>query len=258
MKRDTGKSLTKALDILEIFVKTKKEMTLSEISKSLDLNNSTVNRIMTTLVKRGYIYQKEKRGKYFLGSIYLSFYGVVKSKIQIREIAAPYLIELSHQVNESVVLSLLHGGGQMMLETFRDVSCADHTLKAVPNESSTFLLHSNALGKIMLASYTDEELKRYFDTHKIVGRTPNTITTYRDMKKHLEMVREEGIAFDYEEESVGVRSVAAGLKDGEGKTIGAINVIAPSIRLPREDMRKLALVVKKYADNISNQLGYLG
>jgi IclR family transcriptional regulator, KDG regulon repressor len=257
MKRDTGKSLTKALDIIELFVKTKREMKLTEISKLLDLNNSTVNRIMTTLVKRGYIYQKEKRGKYFLGSIYLSIYSVIKSKMQIRDIAIPYLLELSKQVNESVILGLLHSQEQMALETFCDVSCAGHTLKAVPNENSLFL-NSNALGKIVLASYTDEELRKYFKRHKIPNRTPNTITNFKEMKKHLEVVRKEGMAFDNEEESLGVRSIAVGLRDSEGKLVGAIDIIAPSIRLPREGMRKLGLVVKKYADKISNQLGYLG
>jgi IclR family transcriptional regulator, KDG regulon repressor len=257
MKQENVKSLTKVLDILELFVKTKREMALSEISKSLGLNKATVKRIISTLVQRGYIYQKEKRGKYFLGTIYLNFSGVVKSKMQIRDIAVPHLVKLSNELNEAVILSLINGKNTMLTETFYDPVHFSHTLKAIPDESAEVLLHCTALGKIALASYSDEELQEYFNTHEIKQCTSNTIVDINKMKIQLATIRQEGVAFDDEEESQGVRGVAAGLVNGEGKLVGSIGVIAPSVRLTRAKMRKLAPIVKNCAFQISNRLGFI-
>lgn len=256
MKKETVKSLTKALDILQIFLTTKREMTLSEISSSLGLNKATVNRILSTLVERGYIYQREKRGKYFLGMIYLNFSGIVKSKIQFRNIAIPHLIKLSKQINESVVLSLINGKNNVLTETFYDSVHPNHTLKAIPDESADVMLYSTALGKIVLASYSDEELQRYFNTHLIERRTSKTIINIDEMRNHLITVRQEGVAFDDEEDSLGVRGVAVGLRDNKGELIGTVCVVVPSVRLTRTKMRKLSPVIKSCAMQISSELGF--
>ena len=67
------KSLQKALDILELFLGDEGEISLSDLSKSSGLNKSTVNRIALTLVKRGYLKQENRRGKYSLGIKFLDF-----------------------------------------------------------------------------------------------------------------------------------------------------------------------------------------
>jgi len=67
------KSLEKTLTILKIFLDNKAEMSLSEISTLSGLNKTTVYKIVSTLVKYDYLRQKEKKGKYSLGTIYLNF-----------------------------------------------------------------------------------------------------------------------------------------------------------------------------------------
>ncbi len=97
------KSLSKALDILELFLDTKEEMGVSEIARLTGLNKATISRIATYLTNRNYLAQSEKRGKYFLGTQFLSFSKVIKDRIKIRDIAMPYIAKLSKSVDESVV-----------------------------------------------------------------------------------------------------------------------------------------------------------
>ena len=106
MEQESVQSVSKALDILEIFLEGRREMALSEIAASLKMNKATARRLIATLVKRGYIYQKENRGKYSLGMIYLNFSGAIKSHMPFRNLAVPYLMRLSQEINESVILSL--------------------------------------------------------------------------------------------------------------------------------------------------------
>ena len=254
MEPDAVQSVTKALDIMEIFLDTKKEMTLSEIADALTMNKSTVRRLIATLTQRGYIYQKGNRGKYSLGMIYLNFSEAVKSQKPFRDLAIPYLTRLSHELNESVVLSLIEGKDRALTETFRDST--DHLLKVIPHESSTVILHATCLGKIALSSYSDEELSTYFNTHNIERHTPNTITNISDMRNQLKSVREEGVAFDDEENAIGVRGIATALFGGEGTIIGSIGVIAPTVRMSYIQMKSLAPVIKNYALQLSTEFGY--
>ena len=258
-KQETMKSLTKALDILDLFLDNQGEMALSQIAKLSGLNKTTVSRIVSTLVKHGYLKQKEKRGKYSLGTIYLSFSGVVKSKLQLRSIVIPYLTKLSQQTHESVIIAYGDGSEEVFTETFHDTSQPNSkVLRIVPVEGTRMPLHSTATGKILLANMSDEELERYFNNKHLKRYTPNTIMNINDMRNHLIIVRQEGVAFDDEEFSLGVRGVAAGIRDSNDKIVGSIAVVAPSVRLTRAKMRELAPDVKSCAEEISGELGFRG
>ena len=78
------------------------------------------------------------------------------------------------------------------------------------------------------------------------------------LKDQLHIVRQEGVAFDYEERTLNVHSVAAAIKGADGHVLGAIAVVGPKIRLTRARMKELAPIVKKYALNISREMGYRG
>ena len=258
MKQETMKSLTKALDILDLFLDNQGELALSQIAKLSGLNKTTVSRIVSTLVRHGYLKQKEKRGKYSLGTIYLSFSGVVKGKLQLRSTAIPYLTKLSQQTHESVIIAYGNGSEEIFTETFHDTSRPNNVLTIVPLEGTGMPLHSTATGKILLADMSDEELEEYFKNKHLRHYTPNTIMNINDMRNHLIIVRQEGVAFDDEEFSPGVRGVAAGIRDSEGKIVGSFAVLAPSVRLSRAGMRELVPDVKSYADEISRELGFRG
>jgi IclR family KDG regulon transcriptional repressor len=256
MKQETMKSLTKALDILDLFLDNQGELALYQITKLSGLNKTTVSRIVSTLVRHGYLKQKEKRGKYSLGTIYLGFSGVVKSKLQLRSIVIPYLTKLSQQTHESVIIAYGDGTEEVFTETFQDTSQRGNLLTIVPPEGTRMPLHSTATGKILLAYMSDEELEEYFKNKNLRHFTPNTIVNINDMRNHLIIVRQEEVAFDDEEFSLGVRGVAARIRDSEGKIVGSFAVLAPSVRLTRAGMRELAPDVKSYADEISRALGF--
>jgi DNA-binding IclR family transcriptional regulator len=258
MKQQTMKSLTKALDILDLFLDNEGEMALSQIAKLSGLNKTTVSRIVSTLVKHGYLKQKVKRGKYSVGTIYLGFSGVIKRKLRLRSVVTPYLNKLSQQTHESVIMAYGDGSEEVFTETFYDASQRNSILIVLPLEGVRMPLHSSANGKILLADMSDEELEKYFNKRHPKLYTPNTITNINDMRNHLITVRQEGVAFDDEELYFGVRGVAAGIRDSEGKLVGAFAVVAPSVRLTRAGMQELASDVKSCAVEISGELGFRG
>lgn len=248
------KSLKKALDILELFLDIDGEVRLSDLAKSSGLNKATVNRIVSVLVNRGYLRQPEKRGKYSLGTKFLDFSGLIKKRSKIRDTAIPYLIRLSQLVKESVMLAVWQGGRAVYSETIH----ADYPLRIIPDEGTKVPLYNTGVGKIFLANMTPQEQEIYLSTTPLQAYTPNTITGHEQLKKHLAMIVKEGIAFDDEEYYIGVRNVAAAIKDGEGKVVASVGVLGPSIRLSRSRMKEIAPEVKKCAMEISKALGFKG
>jgi DNA-binding IclR family transcriptional regulator len=252
------KSLFKALDILELFWRHQDEMPLAEMSGLSGYDKATVYRIASTLVKRGYLRQEKKRSKYSLGTVFLEFSGIVKGKIRIRDIAIPYLIELSRLVKESVLIAIWDGRDGVFTETFHETSYSNGPLKVIPEEGTSIPLHCTSLGKIIIANLSEEEFTKYFKGKQLESRTPNSIVDINVLRHQLPIIKREDIAYDDEEYALGVRGVASGIRNDQGKIVGAICIIGPSVRLSHAALKNIAPTVQKYAMRISRGLGYQG
>ena len=247
-------AIQKTFAVLELFLSTKDEMSLSELSQLSGINKTTVSRITSTLVKLGYLSQREKRGKYSLGMRFLDFSGFIKTRIRIRDIAISYLNRLSRLLGESVILTIWDGKEAIIHESFH----ANHFLQVVPDEGTRIPLHSTAVGKIIMAGMTEEEFRAYFNGRTLERTTPNTITDLDTIKQHTLIVQQEGVASEYEEYAAGVSGVAVGLRNNRGKTIGAVGVLGPSARLTPERIGEITPAVCNCAGEISRKLGYQG
>lgn len=257
MKQNYEKSLSKALDILVLFLNSKEELSLSEICNSTGLNKSTVSRLTSTLVEYDFLKQPEFRGRFSLGTIYLGFSGLIKSRIPLRKVAIPYLLKLSGRIGEAVVIAYGNGSQRVFSESYYDASV--HTpLLIAPDENTAMPLHSTAIGKIMLAYMSDGEVEKYFNDNKLDKNTSNTIVDMKEFKSQLAIVRQQGVAYDFEEFQTGTRGVASGIRGDEGSLIGGIAVVAPAVRFPSNQLQDIANEVKSCANEISIAMGFRG
>jgi IclR family KDG regulon transcriptional repressor len=247
------KTMNKALDILEIFLDKEQNVGIAELSRMTGFHPSTVNRICSNFVKRGYLTQSGNRGKYSLGTKFFEFTSAIKQRSSLRNLAMSFLVKLKQAVDETVTLSCLEGTRCVHMA----VVPSDHLININTKEGEIFPLHNTGLGKAILANFTSEQLTRYARKVKFTQSTPNTITNIEDLENNLSLIREQGVAFDDEELALGVRNVSAAIKDKKGITVGAIGVVGPSIRLTRERMEEIAPLVKKSAAEISKNLGYM-
>ena len=225
MKQITEKSLTKALDILKLFLlNTNSEIALGEISKLSGINKTTVHRLVSTLVEYGYLKQPETKGKYSLGTIFFEFNRIIKNRLRPREIAAPLATRLSQKVHESVSIVLGDGTHPLYHEVFHDMSQVNNILKIDIDLNVPMQMHCVSMGKIILAYMSEEKLQIYLEKNNLTRFTRNTITDVEELRKQLMIIKQEELAYDDEEFALGVRSVASGIRDFESNVIGAISV----------------------------------
>lgn len=244
-------AINKALDIFELFLSSEDDLSIKQVSEKTSISYPTVHRITSILVNRGYFLQTGKRGKYSVHPAKLSEYiGVIKSKLNIRTVALPYMNDLSQTVNEAVLLAICRGYVAITV----DVVNRGRILNITPDTDTPGLYYTGT-GKIFLANLSDKEFLSYLDNNNLLPRTSNTITDKNELIKNINEVRCTGIAFDDEENESGLRSVAAPIRDWDRKVVAAISIIGPTSRINKSRINDLAAIAKEYALTISRAMG---
>jgi len=244
------KSIERAIKILEAFSEENFEMSLSEISKKVNLPKATAYRIIYTLKESGLIEQRTDTGKYRPGLKLFELGSLVFKKLKLREIALPYMENLSKKCGETVHLGILQGDEVISIE-----SCdSSFDLRSNIYIGKRAPLYCTGVGKALLAFLTPEEISRVLKKRR-KKYTDNTVVERERLEEELRKVREKGFAVDNMEHEEGVRCVAAPIRNYEGKVVASVSISGPSIRITEEKIPQLASMVKKTAEIISKKLG---
>ncbi|MGG3466051.1 IclR family transcriptional regulator [Neobacillus pocheonensis] len=210
---------TKILRVLRVHPK---GLSLSQIAKEVDMARSTVQRIVTTLEQERFIAAASANGGYRLGPEITMLAAAFHS--DLREEIRPFLIKLSHQINETVDISVLDNGKVL----FVDQIIAPHPLQATSQPGASFPLHCTANGKAILASLPIAEVEKLLP-EDLQQYNDYTIKNRDELLKELEKVRKTGIAFAREEHIQGICAVGATVFDRFGN-LTAISIPLPSTR----------------------------
>ncbi len=114
--------------------------------------------------------------------------------------------------------------------------------------------HACAMGKVLLAGLSSEELSNVLALGPLAKLTPKTVTTIPKLLRELELVRSRGYAVDDEESFPGIRCVAAPLSDREGTTVAAISATVPKQRMGKKRMREMSQEIIETARLISRKI----
>jgi IclR family KDG regulon transcriptional repressor len=254
MKNFTIQPVENALNIIELFLKYKKEIGVSELAKLTGLNVSTAHHLATILLSRGYLKQKQRRGPYSLGFKYLEFTSAIQSQLQLRDVADPFLEKLSVTVGESVNLAVLDSREVVYIECIE----SDQNLRTFTKLGNRVPLYATGVGKIFLANMRIEELSEYLESVELNLRTDNTIVDVKKLKEELAKILAHGYAIDNEEMELGIKCVACAIRNWEGQVVAAISVSGPSSRLNVARINDLVPLINSCSLEISRSLGYKG
>lgn len=218
-KTSSVQVISRAAKILRALKDHPKGLSLSQISKEVGLARSTVQRIVNALEEERYVAAASTNGGFRLGPEIAMLAGAIQS--DLKEEILPFLIQLSHQINETVDLSVLNNGKMF----FVDQIVAPHPLQATSQPGVSFPLHCTANGKAILASLPIDEVEKLLPEH-LQQYNEHTITSRDELLKELEVVRKKGVAFAKEEHIHGICAVGTAIIDRMG------NLCAISIPLP--------------------------
>lgn len=246
-------SVDRALDILESFDFSEEELGVTELAHKLNLHKNNVFRLLATLEVRGYIEQDRKSGNYRLGIKTFEIANVFLHHLGLRRQARPILEELVSRCDETANLAVLDGSDVihvLMHET-------SQTVRIVLRLGQRLPAHCTAGGKAQLAFESADRLQFLFRDKPLRKLTDNTIASSEALREHLREVAKVGFALDNEEFELGVRCIAAPVKDYSHKVVASVGLSGPLSRFSMERIEKeLVPLVKEAAEKISERLGY--
>ena len=231
--------IARAADLLRALEHAGGGMTLSEVAAAIDLPRSTVHRIALALENEGFVVWSA-HGLVRLGPALAPL--ARASQWSLGDLARPYIATLSGELNETVELSVLQGGGALLV----DQIVAHNRLRAVSTVGARFPAHCTANGKALLAVLPDAEVKRLLG-ERLERFTARTITRRNELLAELATVRETGLAYDREEYTEGVASIAVAVRDRYGDT-AAVAVPLPVQRFAGREVELSAALLAAAAE----------
>lgn len=230
-------------------------MGLLELSKELNLNKTTVHRILNSLICMDYVRQDPESLKYSLTFKICGISTQILAQNNMIRLARPYLKELAEQTGETVHLVQIDGKQAIYIDK---VEASRSSVRLYSMVGKAIPLYCSGVGKALLADMSDEKIKAIWDDTRIRRLTEYTVTDYHEFQKLISQIRKNGYALDNEENELGVRCIAVSLKSFNNKPTYAISVSAPKDRMSDErieEIRKLILTTK---ENIQQEMGIAG
>lgn len=243
-------SVRKALQILCSFSMQQPHMSLSQLSRLLNMPKSTTHNLLRTLEHFGFVRQDGQDKRYRLGSRVCELAALFSHSTDVIANILPHLRQLAGQTRETVKLGLL-SGGRVLVAAAVESSYELHTRGDV---GSSWPLHSTGLGKAILASLSASEVGMIIDRHGLAPLTDRTITLRRELDRCLGEIRSQGHALDCEENEHGVLCIAVPLPVHAGGAPASISISGPSIRLSPQKLRAWAPLLANTAGMIAAEL----
>lgn len=229
------------------------ELGLMEISAALDLHKSTVHRLLMSLIYMGYAKQNEQTQKYMLTYKIVNMAGKVLERTDILQIARPFMERLSDISGETVHLVQREVNDILYISK---IEAKVGTIRMVSHVGMVHPMYCSGVGKAIMATLSEKEVKAIWEESVIEKKTEKTITDYEQMLITLEEVRKKGYALDDEENEEGVRCIAACLRGYSKNVKYAFSISGPISRMTMERIEELAKDVKKVQAELSRELGY--
>jgi DNA-binding IclR family transcriptional regulator len=229
------------------------EMGLMEISTALGLHKSTVHRLLMSLVYMGYAKQDEVSQKYMLSYKIVSMAGKMLDRMDILQVAKPYMERLSDISGETV--HLVQREGNNILYIYK-IEAKIGTIRMVSHVGMVHPMYCSGVGKAIMAELPESEVKQIWNESIIEKKTEHTITDYDDMLSVLKEAKKNGYALDDEENEEGVRCIAASLRDYHNEVKYAFSISGPTSRMTRERVEELSVDVRKVQEELSMELGW--
>ena len=245
------RAIAKACTLLDLLTEAKRPLSLGELTQSSGWAKSTVYGLLSSMRSCGLVEQEPDSGRYSLGVRLFEYGSAVNSTRNIIALSKEPMDRLVQATGESASLSMLDRGEALVLAHAE----ADSGFHIVSETGAHLPAFCTAQGKALLSPLPDVSIKRIFEA-QFQQFTPHTVSSTDALLSELQSVREKGFAIENGEFKIGIRGVAAPIRDHSGTIRYSIGLIGMFRRIDSDEFRAAAAEVLKTAAVLSEALGY--
>ncbi|TDC46169.1 IclR family transcriptional regulator [Actinomadura sp. KC345] len=220
-----GGQLDRALDILELLVRSGGPRGLTEIVESVGGPKATVHRLLTSLQARGYVTQDPRTARYSAGVRCFELGSMWAYQLDLRSVAAPHLSALNRDTRETVHLAVYDHGDVVYVDKLE----SPHPIVAKSYVGRRCPATCVATGRALLAYETREEIASVLDG-PLPAYTRDSITDPEALEAMLARVREQGFAVNHGGYREEVGGLAAPIRDHTGRVVASVGICLPEQR----------------------------
>lgn len=244
-------SVKNAMRILRLFNSKQSEIGLTSLAEQISVPKSTAHRIVSILVKEGFLSKNPRSGRYRLGLSLLTLGGVVSTHREMYREAFPIVSELVKDVNETAHICLLENDEVVYL--FRKESERHNRLITSIGRKNP--IYCTGEGLCILAFQDNKTIERVL-ANPMYPYTSKTLTEQDDILRELELIREQGYALSIEQFYEGFMGISAPIRDYSQHVVSSLAIIGSTSTITPDKYPEMIEKVVNAAREISEHLGY--
>jgi DNA-binding IclR family transcriptional regulator len=218
--------LKKITAILNAFSLSRPELALPDLRAATGMPHSTVQRLVANMVQEGLLDKHDDR--YRIGLKLAHWAAPATQGLDYIELLFPVLRRLRDQLTETVCVFRASGGQRVCVA----LAETRHMLRRAVEVGSIMPLHVGSAGRVILA-WTPELAEEVYGSG-LDPMTDQTITSPGELKRAVATTRAEGFAITIGERVTSASGLAAPIFGPQAELFGALSVMGPTARMPRE------------------------
>jgi DNA-binding IclR family transcriptional regulator len=249
MSQNGIKVLHKVVQVIDVIANSEIGIKFTEIARALDMNKTTVLRILQALESYQLAARRDDRG-YVLGNRLIWWESCSRRNIELLSFLQPHLEKIRDLTSETVTFNLL------VQDRIVHVAEAEsqHIISARFNLGYDSPLNAGASGRVVLAHLDPKARSRFLNQSSLRRLTARTITNQRRLERNLEECRTNGYAISCGERFANTNAVAIPVFDRYGKVVGGISVVGPSERMTSSRCKRIAAILVTQARLLTAQI----
>lgn len=248
-ERDSLHTLARGLAALSAFGPGRTALTLSDVARLTGTPRASARRILLTFEALGYL---RFEGRHFSPTPRVLDLGwAFLSSLHVEDVAKPLMQQLVAEVGESASVCALDGDDIVFLARVH----TPHLLIVPGGIGSRLPAAATASGRVLLAALTRADVEERLRATPLIPHTHRSVVDPKLFRSLLESVRRRGWAAVDEELELGLRAIAAPIRDGSGNVVAALGISSSTSRVTVEDLHERCLpVLLRVAEEISTGL----
>jgi len=235
-KPDFIEGIAKGMAVLESFDTERQRLNATLAAERAGLTRAAARRHLLTLAHLGYL---ETDGSYFwMSPKVLRFSGSYLASSRLPRALQPTLNRLAAQTQESFSAVVLDGEEVVIVARSGSYAAPTRVLAYGLHLGARLPAHATSTGRVLLAALSPAELTEWLKARRLSRLTPQTITQARELRQRIAQTRKDDFCFASEEHELGVQAMAVPLRDMQGRTVAALNVVLSGGRYQEDALRR--------------------
>ncbi|HYG45406.1 MAG TPA: IclR family transcriptional regulator [Bordetella sp.] len=251
-RSDIGlKSVTTALQILEMVVFSQGEVGVSEVAEQFGVAKGGVYRHLQTLLAQGYLWQNPETSKYRAGIQCHLLGRSAAESVDLLSASNQPMKALRDATGITVTLAIYKAGKVLIVERLFGTMPMEIGVRP----GSEFALHTTSQGKVFLA-FGKPALWNSLENKKLAGLTKHSIVDVAALEQECQQVKAQGWAMAPEETIIGINAISAPVFDSNSACVAALTLVGSVQHINRTPSPVQVSSLINAARTISTQLGY--